>query len=111
VSGLGEQHEDEQMDPTRIVSIQDYTPATLQAVIAQLEGSTTLDHLVYRESELDALWSLLERELRQARQGGGSGARISELCSLFAAAQDAHDLVGADDPAAAARRLRQVAEL
>ncbi|MBI2761289.1 MAG: hypothetical protein HYX51_07685 [Chloroflexi bacterium] len=97
------------MDPTRIVPIQDYTPATLRAVVAQLEGSTTVDHLVYRESELDALWTLLEREVRLARQNGDSEARVQELHRLFAAAQDAHNLVAAEDPAAAARRLRQVA--
>src|SRR5262245_37070952 len=99
------------MDPTRIVPIQDYSPATLRAVVAQLEGSTSLDHLVYRESELDALWSLLERELRRARQDGESEPHLQELRTLFDAAQAAHDLVGADDPAAAARRLRDVVEM
>jgi hypothetical protein len=97
------------MDPTRIVPIQDYTPATLRAVVAQLEGSTTVDHLVYRESELDALWTLLDREVQMAQRNGEGEDRIEELQRLFAAAQDAHDLVAAEDPAAAARRLRQVA--
>lgn len=96
------------MDPTRIIPVQDYAPATLRAVVAQLEGSTSLDHLVYRESELDALWSLLELELRRARQQGESEQRIQEIGRLFDAAKDAHDLVAAEDPAAAARRLRQV---
>jgi hypothetical protein len=97
------------MDPTRTIPVQDYTPATLRAVVTQLEGSTTVDHLVYRESELDALWSLLDVEVRRAQARGENEARMQELRELFDAATDAHNLVGADDPEAAARRLRQVA--
>ena len=96
------------MDPTRIIPVQDYTPATLRAVVAQLEGSTSVDHLVYRESELDALWSLLEHEVRRAQQDGASEPHLQELRRLFDAARDAHDLVAAEDPGAAALRLRQV---
>ncbi len=99
------------MDPTRIVAIQDYTPATLQAVIAQLECSTAVDHFVYRESELDALWSLLEVALRAARQRRAPAAEVARLERLFQAVREAHDLVAAEAPLAAASRLREVAGL
>jgi len=99
------------MDPTETISVQDYSPATLQAIVARLEGSTSVDHLVYRESELDALWSLLDLAVRRAQRNHESEARLQELRVLFDAAQDAHDLVGADDPSAAARRLRDIARM
>ncbi len=96
------------MDPTRVISVQDYTPATLQAVIAQLERSTSVDHFVYRESELDALWSLLEVALRTARQQRAPAAEVAHLERLFQAVREAHDLVAAEAPLAAAARLREV---
>ncbi|MGH2588676.1 MAG: hypothetical protein ACRDJE_27440 [Dehalococcoidia bacterium] len=96
------------MDPTETISVQDYSASTLQAIVAQLERSTSVDHLVYRESELDALWSLLDLEVRRAQRRQESEPRLRELRRLFDAAQDAHDLVGADDPSAAARRLRDI---
>lgn len=98
------------MDPTRIISIQDYTPATLQAVIAQLECSTAVDHFVYRESELDALWSLLEVALRTARQQRAPATEVARLERLFRAVQEAHDLVAAEAPLAAAACLREVVQ-
>lgn len=98
------------MDPTRIVTIQDYTPATLQAVIAQLECSTSVDHFVYRESELDALWSLLEVALRTARHQRAPGAELARLERLFQAVREAHDLVAAEAPMAAAACLREVVQ-
>jgi hypothetical protein len=96
------------LDPTRIISIQDYTPATLQAVIAQLERSTSVDHFVYREAELDALWSLLEVALRTARQQHAPATEVARLEGLFQAVRQAHDLVAAEAPQAAAARLREV---
>ncbi len=99
------------MDPTRIIHVQDYSPATLRAVVVQLEGSTSVDHLIYRESELDALWSLLELELRSAQQHGSDTHQVHQLQRLCDAAKAAHDCVAAEDPAAAAIRLRQVVEM
>ncbi len=107
---MGEEGVDE-LEPTRVITVQDYTPATLEAVIAQLERSTSADHFVYRESELDALWSLLEVALRAARQRHALATEVARLERLFQAVREAHDLVAAEAPLAAASRLREAAGL
>lgn len=90
------------MNPAHIIPVSDVLPATLEAVIALLEVSTDFEHLVYRESELDALWSI-------------SGFRLTELPDsperraverLHENAHAAHDLVAAGRPREAARVLR-----
>ena len=45
-------------DPGHIVAINDFSARTIRRIIAQLEVSTTFEHLVYREAELDAIWSI-----------------------------------------------------
>jgi hypothetical protein len=45
-------------NPGNVVPVADLSPATMSAVIAHLEVSTDFEHLVYRESELDAIWSI-----------------------------------------------------
>jgi hypothetical protein len=92
----------EDLNPAHIVSVRDLLPATLQAVIALLEVSTDFEHLVYRESELDALWSIsgfLLTELPDSRDRGA-------VERLHESAHAAHDLVAAGHPREAARILR-----
>src|SRR5438552_1993758 len=95
------------MDLNRVVPIQNYSSATVHAVLAYLEVSTSA-HLVYREAELDALWSMLDVAVRSAGERGVNAEDQEELRSLFDAVTDAHNLVGDGDPAAAAARLRKV---
>ena len=58
-------------DPNHIVPVSDLSTETLQSIIALLEISTDFEHLVYREAELDAIWSItgfswLKRDIRIA---------------------------------------------
>lgn len=72
------------------------------SIIAHLEVSTQFEHMIYREAELDAVWSITEFFL-------GSESR-SNLCDfaarLNAAALQAHDLVAEGRAADAAAILR-----
>ena len=97
----GEFHSSE-ADPERIVSVQDFSTETLRSVIAHLEASTEFEHLVYREAELDAIWTItgffLVNEPRSSER--------ETVKLLHAGVHRAHDLVAASQPDAAAAVLR-----
>ena len=94
------------MDPSNIVRVEDYSRETVAAIVEMLEMSRTMDQYVYRESELDALWSQVEVALRTAKAEGADQQRIEQLERLLSAAMDAHNLVARDKPKEAAARLR-----
>lgn len=95
------------MSPDDLRPIEDFSPATLAALIEALERSTTREHFVYREAELDDLWRVLDTALRAARRDTRERARADRLARLQAIAVEAHDLVGSDErPREAAARLR-----
>jgi len=54
-------------DPWHIVSVSDFSRETLQRIVAHLEVSTQFEHLVYREAELDAIWSITGLFLKSER--------------------------------------------
>jgi hypothetical protein len=85
-------------DPSRIVTVTDLSPETLQNIIELLEISTDFEHLVYREAELDAIWSLSGFLLKE--HPGEAPARLHEI------AHAAHDLVADQRPKEAAALLR-----
>jgi hypothetical protein len=89
-------------DPGHIVPVRDCSPETLQAVAERLEVSTTFEHLVYREAELDAIWSLTGFFLAQTQDPSREA-----LVRLQEAAHQAHDLVGQKRPREAAALLRK----
>ncbi|MBV9503840.1 MAG: hypothetical protein JO323_02425 [Acidobacteriia bacterium] len=84
------------MNPNHMVAVHDFSPETLAAVAAHLEASTEFEHLVYREAELDAIWSLT----------GFAPAQHADAQRLHEAAHRAHDLVGEGWPQEAAALLR-----
>lgn len=93
-----------ELNPGHIVAVTDLSPETLRSVIAHLEVSTDFEHLVYRESELDAIWSLagfLANRERDATQR-------EKVLHLRGVAHRAHDLVAARLPHDAAEVLRQL---
>lgn len=95
------------MNPENLVPVEDFSEETLRNLVAHLEESTTFEHCVYRESELDEVCRLVDDALQ-----GGHG-RVDERQRarwqvIFDAARDAHDLVGVEEPARAAERLRQI---
>jgi hypothetical protein len=89
-------------DPGHIVPVSDFSTETLQSIIALLEASTEFEHLVYREAELDTIWSLTAFFLTEEPYS----ERVEFVQRLHAAAQDAHDLVAEGRAAEAAARLR-----
>ncbi len=94
------------MNPDHIVRVDDHSDDTLRTIIAHLDASTTFEHFIYRESELDAVWRLIEVSVNEAA-GATGGTEAVRLQRLLEAARDAHDLVADEQPAEAARRLRQ----
>lgn len=87
------------INPAHIVAVRDFSSETLKAIAAHLDVSTDFEHLVYREAELDAVWSLSGFTLSQT---GDSG-----VARLHEAAHRAHDLVGEGRPREAAALLRK----
>jgi len=85
-------------NPARIVTVTDYSAETLENLIAHLEVSTDFEHMVYRESELDALWSITGFALKS-----GTGPGVAEVHEI---ANEAHDLVAERRPREAAALLR-----
>lgn len=94
----------EAVNPAHIVAVRDFSPETLGAIAAQLDASTDFEHLVYREAELDAIWSITG-----FAQVGQAFPRANRefAARLHAAAHRAHDLVGDGRPREAAALLRK----
>ena len=95
------------MNPAHQVPIDDFSDETLRNIVAHLEESTTFEHFVYRESELDEVCRLVQDSL-QGSQGRVDAQQRSRWQLVFDAARDAHDLVGIEEPARAAERLHQI---
>jgi hypothetical protein len=70
------------LNPGHIVTVTDCSPGTFRDIIAHLEVSTDFEYLVYRESELDALWSASGFALRDSP--AGPGRRSLSVCTTCA---------------------------
>lgn len=95
------------MNPDHLVPVEDFSEETLRNIVAHLEASTTFEHFVYRESELDEVCRLVDDVLRGGHGRVDAGLR-ARWQLIFEAARDAHDLVGIEEPERAAERLRQI---
>ena len=93
-----------EVDPADIVAVENFSPDTLRSVIAHLEVSTDFEHLVYREAELDAIWSITGFFLIYEPNASDREA----VKRLHAGAHKAHDLVADRRPADAAVVLRNL---
>ena len=90
------------LNPDHIVRVVDCSPKTVTGIVDQIEISTTFEHFVYREAELDALWSLTGF-LLQYEKDAGEHAAIAELNR---AVHRAHDLLAERRVAEAIESLR-----
>ena len=91
----------QEVNPGHIVSVKDFSPETLRNVVAHLKASTSFEHLVYREAELDAIWTITGFFLANE-----PASRLhDEVKTLHAGAHRAHDLVAERQPRAAATVL------
>ena len=93
------------MDPAHVVVVEDFSDDTLRNIAAHLDESTSFEHFIYRESELDEVCRLVELALEGSRVDEPQRAHWQ---AVFEAARDAHDLVAVEEPARAAARLRQI---
>src|SRR5262245_8082172 len=91
-------------NPGHIVTVSDFSTETLRSIIAHLEVSTEFEHLVYREAELDAIWSITGFFLANAMDSN----QRSLAERLHSAAHEAHDLVADGRAGDAASLLRTV---
>jgi hypothetical protein len=92
------------LNPAHIVPVVDFEPETLSNIVAHLEASTDFEHFVYREAELDAVWSLLGFSIGSEKDP----PRQKALLALRDAAHRAHDLIGQRKPFDAADCLRRL---
>jgi hypothetical protein len=91
-----------EVDPAHIVPVTNFSPDTLWSIIVHMEVSTDFEHLVYREAELDAIWSITGFFLVNEPDSNQREA----VRRLHAGAHKAHDLVADRRPADAAMVLR-----
>jgi len=92
----------ETADPAHIVTVSDFSLETIRRIVSQLEVSTDFEHLVYREAELDALWSITAFFAGRERDVN----RREAVTRLHAGVEKAHDLVASRHPGEAAVVLR-----
>jgi hypothetical protein len=90
------------VNPAHIVSVTNFSPDTLRNIIALMEVSTDFEHLVYREAELDAIWSITGFFLVNEPHSNEHEA----VKRLHAGAHRAHDLIADKRPGDAAKVLR-----
>jgi hypothetical protein len=91
-----------EVNPNHIVPVTNFSADTLWSIIAHMEVSTDFEHLVYREAELDAIWSITGFFLVT----DPNSSQLEAVRQLRAGAHKAHDLVADRRPAEAAEVLR-----
>jgi hypothetical protein len=91
------------IDPAHIIDVTDFSPETLRLIVAHLEVSKEFEHLIYREAELDAVWSITGFSL----MWGLMKDQRNTLTELHIGVHKAHDLVADGRPEEAAAVLRK----
>jgi uncharacterized protein YfkK (UPF0435 family) len=90
-----------------IHDVDDYSEITVRAMIGRLQRSSSPEHLIYRETELDEMWRVVDIAVLAAQQI--AAPELDRLTSIRNIVQKAHDLVGVDSqPLAAAEELRKI---
>ncbi len=90
------------VNPAHIVAVRDFSPRTLRCIIDHLYVSTDFEHLVYREAELDAIWTITGFFLMNETDA----SQCEAVTQLRACTHKAHDLVADRRPLAAATLLQ-----
>ncbi len=88
-----------------IHDIDDWSQITIWALIDRIQRSSGFGHMVYRETELDELWRILDIASATAvRNADPDAARLLEMKAVV---MKAHDQIGDDgDLAGAAETLK-----
>ena len=109
----------EERDRPEPERIENLLPATIEGVAERLLTSHTFQELVYRESEMDALFTLVDIAIKTARHGNTIGPppdphallASPDLYSMRDLIFAAHDMTHDDRTAEAADLLRQAAAI
>jgi hypothetical protein len=89
-------------------SIPDMSRSVMLQLIERIKKSRTDEQLVYRESEIDEVWLLIDAEIAEARWAGGKAADIGRLEAFKTAIMEVHDLIAVErNVGTAAVRLRE----
>lgn len=89
--------------------VEQLTAEVMRKIADRIAVADSFADLIYRESEIDALWSLADIEARDAKADDAADAdRKAELLSRIA---EAHDLIPEGHCAEAAEILRQAVVL
>lgn len=94
---------DSRLDPDWMHRIPDSTDASLHNLIRRLRMSSSPEHALYREAELDDLWRHAEASLHEAE--GSSDRTKTTAAKTFEAAFEAHNLAGNGELDSAAQVL------
>ncbi len=94
------------MDLDDILPIENFSDLTIQNLADRMQRSNSFEQYVYRESEMDELWRLLDVAVRT---GDPDGLRSEEKLRMMRdIVHKAHDLVGMEGkPKEAAETLRE----
>lgn len=95
------------MDLDDAIAVENFSDLTIQTLADRLQRTKTAEQCIYRESELDELWRLLDIAVRSSALAeiGHDPARLALMRDIV---HRAHDLVGMDDrPQEAATVLRE----
>lgn len=91
-----------------IQTVEDVSEITIRSMIDRLRRSTTSEQFIYRETELDEMWRIVDLALKDPART----ADADSLSKLREAIVTAHDLVGVDlrpkDAAAALEAILSV---
>jgi site-specific recombinase XerC len=95
------------LDLDDILPVENFSDLTIQTLADRLQRTRTAEQCIYRETELDEVWRLIDIAVRS---GDPDGLRDNETLRLMRdAVHRAHDLVGMDNkPLEAAAALREV---
>lgn len=94
------------MDLDDVLPVENFSDLTIQMLSERLQRSRTAEQLIYRESEMDELWRLLDIAVRTGDPDGlRDEARLRQMRDLV---HRAHDLVGMEGkPQEASAVLRE----
>jgi uncharacterized protein involved in propanediol utilization len=82
------------LDLDEVIPVENFSDLTIQVLVDRLARTRTAEQCIYRESELDELWRLIDIA---ARAGDPDGLRdVATLARMRDAVHRAHDLVGMD---------------
>ena len=93
----------------RIYQVTDLEPATILAVADRTAAATSFEDLIYRESEVDAIWTLVDIQVRQAELH--DSPELDRWLRLRDQLWQAHDLIPEGRVTESAALLRGLVDL